>query len=249
MRRSGLALSASARKVRSVKLTLDGHALRTTAARGRWTAAVLPTAFADGDAHTLLITVKPRKGRARTMTETIKTAACATRYTAGQWRTKVGTGLRLRVDSRTALTSVTFPLPAALAKRGALKPAKGLGRLRIVQSGGVRTILQLGAAGSAEGRAARGSGARISVGARQRPPDHRARPAGGDRDRRDHAVPPRRAAAAQQAAPDGGHDRRGRAGQAPDQAPAGHRTLKGVLPVRVVGGRRAPVLTRRGVPM
>jgi hypothetical protein len=147
----GLALSASARKVRSVKLTLDGHALRTRSARGRWTASVLPTAFADGDIHTLLITVKPRKGRARTMTETIKTAACATRYTAGQWRTKTGTGLRLRVDSRTALTSVTFPLPAALAQRGALKPAKGLGRLRIVQAGGVRTILKLGAPGAPKG--------------------------------------------------------------------------------------------------
>ena len=147
----GLAVSASKRKVHSVKLTLDGHALRTGAARGRWTAAVSPATFADGDTHTLLVIVKPRKGAAHTMTETITTAACATRYTAGQWRTTVGTGLRLRVDSRTALNSVTFPLPAVLAKRGALKPAKGLGRLRIVQSGGVRTILNLGAKGAPKG--------------------------------------------------------------------------------------------------
>ena len=147
----GLALSAPARKIRAVKLQLDGRALRTSGRRGRWTATVAPKAFADGDVHTLLVTATPRKGAARTMTETIRTAPCATRYTAGQWRTNVGTGLRLRVDSRTALSSVTFPLPAALAGKGALKPRKGLGRLRIVQAGGVRTILQLGTAKAAAG--------------------------------------------------------------------------------------------------
>ncbi len=147
----GLALSAPARKIRSVKLQLDGRALRTSGRRGRWTATVAPKAFSDGDTHTLLVTATPRRGAARTMTETIRTAPCATRYTAGQWRTNVGTGLRLRVDSRTPLSSVTFPLPAALAGRGALKPRKGLGRLRIVQAGGVRTILQLGAAKAASG--------------------------------------------------------------------------------------------------
>ncbi len=134
-----------------MKLQLDGRALRTSGRRGRWTASVAPKAFADGDTHTLLVTATPRRGAARTMTETIRTAPCATRYTAGEWRTNVGTGLRLRVDSRTALSSVTFPLPASLAGRGALKPRKGLGRLRIVQAGGARTILQLGTAKAARG--------------------------------------------------------------------------------------------------
>ena len=147
----GLALTAPARKIRSVKLQLDGRALRTSGGRGRWTASVAPKAFADGDVHTLLVTATPRKGAARTMTETIRTAACATRYTAGQWRTNVGTGLRLRVDSRTALSSAAFPLPASLAGKGALTARKGIGRLRIVQSGGKRTILQLGAAKAAKG--------------------------------------------------------------------------------------------------
>ena len=121
----GLALSAPARKIRSVKLQLDGRALRTSGGRGRWTASVAPKAFSDGDVHTLLVTATPRKGAARTMTETIRTAACATRYTAGQWRTNVGTGLRLRVDSRTALGSVTFPLPASLAGGDALTGPQG----------------------------------------------------------------------------------------------------------------------------
>ncbi len=147
----GLALTAPARKIRSVKLQLDGRALRTSGGRGRWTASVAPKAFADGDVHTLLVTATPRKGAARTMTETIRTARCATRYTAGQWRTNVGTGLRLRVDSRSALGSVAFPLPATLAGRGALTARKGIGRLRIVQAGGKRTILQLGTAKAAKG--------------------------------------------------------------------------------------------------
>ena len=147
----GLALSAPARKIRSVKLQLDGRALRTTGGRGRWTASVAPKAFSDGDVHTLVVTATPRRGAARTMTETIRTAACATRYTAGQWKTTVGTGLRLRVDSRTAVDSVSFPLPASLAAGDTLTPRKGLGRLRIVQAGGTRTILQLGAAKAAKG--------------------------------------------------------------------------------------------------
>jgi hypothetical protein len=109
---------------------------------------VSPKAFSDGDLHTLLITARPRKGAPRTMTETIRTAPCATRFTAGEWRTNVGTGLRLRVDSRSPVAGAAFPLPASLAGKGALKPRKGLGRLRYVQAGGRRTILQLGATGA-----------------------------------------------------------------------------------------------------
>ncbi len=101
----GVGLTGPARKIRSVKLTLDGHALRTSAKRGAWSATVLPKVVRRAATPThSLIAVKLRKGTTRTLTETVKTAACATRYTAGQWKTNVGTGLRLRVDSRTAIT-------------------------------------------------------------------------------------------------------------------------------------------------
>jgi len=146
-----LALTAPARKVAKVTLMLDGRALRTTGSRGRWVANVVPSAFADGDTHELLVQVKPRRGAVRTMNETIRTAACATRFTAGQWKTNVGTGLRVRVDSRTALQTATFPLPRALANARMLRPQKGLGRLRIVVAGGTRTIHQLGAVKAAKG--------------------------------------------------------------------------------------------------
>ena len=208
--------------------------------------------FAVGDTHALLITVQLRKGGARTLTETIKTAACATRYTAGQWKTNVGTGLRLRVDSRTALSSVTFPLTAKLAGHGALKAQKGLGRLRFVQAGGVRTILQLGATkGAPKGVLLPAATPRRTVRRRQWKHDHRSGPPGRRRDRRAHALPPRRQAAAGEAAPDGSrHRARGRPGQAQDQASARHWPLTHTSAgARRLGGGRAPVTTFLLLPM
>ncbi len=53
----------------------------------------------------LRITVTPPKGKAQALTATLRCARCATRFTAGQWRTAKGTGLRLRLDSRSPVAA------------------------------------------------------------------------------------------------------------------------------------------------
>ncbi|HVP03108.1 MAG TPA: hypothetical protein VMT10_11105 [Solirubrobacteraceae bacterium] len=135
-------------QVRSAKFYLDGHLL-AVAGKGPWTVSLAPKALAGASKHTLSVVVRPLKGSARKMTETMRTVPCAARFTAGQWRTAKGTGLRLRVDSRSAVTKVVFPLPAALVSPAALAPRPGLGRLRVITQGGQRRMLPLAAAASA----------------------------------------------------------------------------------------------------
>ncbi len=72
----------------------------------------------------VLVGVRPRRvafGRRgaarRVLRATLRVAACATRFTARQYRTTSGSALRLRIDSRTATTAATFALPAAVTAR------------------------------------------------------------------------------------------------------------------------------------
>ena len=64
--------------------------------------------------HTLSTAVRGRRGAAKTVALTLQTLPCQTLFTAQRWRTTAGAGLRLRVDSRTALTQLSFAVPAAL---------------------------------------------------------------------------------------------------------------------------------------
>jgi hypothetical protein len=159
-------LDTPAGKMRGARLTLDGRpvsARRATgamaggklAADARLGLSILPAALARTAKHLLKVVVTPKAGRPRTVTATLKSAACLTRFSAGRWSTKTGAGLRLRIDSRSALTGVTYSLPPAYAK--AFAKVKGpLGRLRVIARTGSRiTSLtgtgKLGAAASAAG--------------------------------------------------------------------------------------------------
>jgi hypothetical protein len=120
--------------LRSVRYTLDGRTVRA-AARSPYQLLLTPSALRPGR-HTLIARLRPRTGRTRTLKTTLRVAPCATRFTARQYRTTLGTGIRLRVDSRTAMSAVTFSLPSAITKGLAL--GKPSGRIRVVTSAGRR---------------------------------------------------------------------------------------------------------------
>jgi hypothetical protein len=120
--------------LRGVRYTLDGRGQRS-GRRAPYNLALAPSALAPGR-HMLVARLRPRTGRTRTLTTTLRVAGCATRFTARQYRTTGGTGMRLRVDSRTATSSVVFTLPSALTRGLALGTPSG--RIRIVTRSGRR---------------------------------------------------------------------------------------------------------------
>jgi hypothetical protein len=120
--------------LRSVRYTLHGRALRS-GRRAPYTLALAPSALKPGR-HVLVARLRPRTGRARTLKTTLRVAGCATRFTARQYRTTGGTGIRLRVDSRTATSSVVFTLPSAITRGLAVGTPSG--RVRIVNRSGRR---------------------------------------------------------------------------------------------------------------
>jgi hypothetical protein len=131
--------------LRSVRYTLDGRAVRAGAG-SPYRLALAPASLKPGR-HMLAATLRPARGTTRVLRATLRVAACATRFVARQYRTTAGTGLRLRVDSRTATGSVTFTVPAAVARGLALgRPA---GRIRIVTPAGRRQFSLTPARGSA----------------------------------------------------------------------------------------------------
>ncbi len=125
----------SVAKIRSVRFYLDGRVVRATGA-GPWTVSLSPKSLATASRHKLTVVIQPVVGGSHRVTEPMRSVPCAARFSAGEWRTKAGTGLRLRVDSRSALRRVAFPLPAALVSPRALAPRAGLGRLRVVVRAG-----------------------------------------------------------------------------------------------------------------
>ncbi|MCU0313483.1 MAG: hypothetical protein MUC84_05405, partial [Solirubrobacteraceae bacterium] len=150
-------LSAPAERTRRVSFRLDGRRLQVTG-RGEWKVSVTPQALATAGRHRLAIITTPTVGRPSRMTEVVTTVPCTMRYTAGMWRTNVGTGMRLRVDSRRSLRRLAFRLPSALVSGRALQAQTGLGRLRIVQEGGRSTMMTLGGASGASGVLLSGTG-------------------------------------------------------------------------------------------
>jgi hypothetical protein len=134
--------------LRSVRYTLDGRAVRA-AAGSPYRLALAPATLKPGR-HVLAATLRPSRGATRVLRATLRVAACATRFAARQYRTTAGTGLRLRVDSRTATGSVTFTVPAAIARGLALgRPA---GRIRVVTPAGRRQFALTPARGSTPAR-------------------------------------------------------------------------------------------------
>ena len=120
--------------LRGVRYTLDGRALRA-ATRAPYTLRLAPAALKPGR-HVLAASLRPSRGRARVLRTTLRVAACATRFTARQYRTTSGSALRLRIDSRTATTAATFALPAAVTR--ALGLGTPAGRIRVVTPAGAR---------------------------------------------------------------------------------------------------------------
>jgi hypothetical protein len=132
--------------LRGVTYTLDGRRI-AAAARAPYLARLRPASLAPGS-HALAARLRPAGGRARTLRTTLRVAPCANLFTTRQWRTTAGSALRLRVDSRTTLGSVTFTVPAALAR--GLATGQPSGRVRFVaQTGGRQFTLTAGRAGKA----------------------------------------------------------------------------------------------------
>jgi hypothetical protein len=124
------------RGLRRIAYRLDDRGMG--AGRGAAHALALSPADLSRGRHTLAVTLRPSSGRARTLRMTLRVAACATRFTVRQYRTAAGSGLRLRIDSRTPMSGMTFTLPRAVARGlGLGRPA---GRLAIVTPGGRRLL-------------------------------------------------------------------------------------------------------------
>jgi Protein of unknown function (DUF3344)/Ig domain of plant-specific actin-binding protein len=98
---------------RSVRYAIDGRDV--AASRGaRHPGTLTPAQLGKVGAHTLRTTLRGRRGGPRTVVLKLTTQPCQTLFTAQRWRTTAGTGLRLRVDSRTALRQLSFAVPSAL---------------------------------------------------------------------------------------------------------------------------------------
>ena len=99
--------------MKAVSYRLDGRPL--AGGRGaRHIAGITAAQLGRVGSHTLATRLVPRRGHAKTVVISLKTVACGTVFSAQRWRTTAGTGLRLRVDARTALRRIAFAVPAAL---------------------------------------------------------------------------------------------------------------------------------------
>jgi hypothetical protein len=125
-------------RARSVRYVLDGRAIG--AGRGsRHPATLSPLQLGKVGKHTLKTAVRGVRGRAGTVALTLRTVPCQTLFTAQRWRTTAGAGLRLRIDSRTALTKLSFTVPAALLPKQTAKP-RAAGFIRLYVGGRVKPV-------------------------------------------------------------------------------------------------------------
>jgi hypothetical protein len=125
---------AKTKRVR-IRYMLDGRKLRV-GRKPRYTAAIAPSKLQRIGIHKLTATVTRRgKGKhAKPIVLNLKTVSCRTLFTAQRWRTTAGAGLRLRIDSRTALSRLTFKVPAALLPRQTVKK-RTVGFMRVFVAG------------------------------------------------------------------------------------------------------------------
>ena len=114
--------------LRSVRYTLDGRVV-TGRRSGDHRLRLGPSRLAPGT-HVLRARLRLRGGTTRTLRRTLRVSVCRSRFTAVQYRTTTGTGIRLRVDTAIAASAATFRVPAAIAKR--LSRGTPAGRIRVV---------------------------------------------------------------------------------------------------------------------
>ncbi len=100
-------------KAKRVSYQLDGRPIGA-GKDPRHSATLTPAQLGKVGVHTLSTAVRGLRGAAKTVALTLQTQPCQTLFTAQRWRTTAGAGLRLRVDSRTALTQLSFKVPGAL---------------------------------------------------------------------------------------------------------------------------------------
>jgi hypothetical protein len=123
---------------KSVRYLFDGRLL--TAGRGsRHPATLTPSQLGKVGTHTLKTTVRGRRGAAKTLSLTLRTAPCQMLFTAQRWRTTAGAALRLRIDSRTALTQLSFAVPSALLPGQAAK-RRPAGFIRLYVAGKAKPV-------------------------------------------------------------------------------------------------------------
>jgi hypothetical protein len=128
-------------RVRSMAYLLDRHTV-ARARTSRYTLTLSPAQLARTARHVVAIRIKPRKGPAHRMTLKIRTAPCANVLSAFQWKTGTGTGLRLRVDSRTALQRAAFAVRSAMLPK-AKDAGHAIGHVRIFLAGGKKISFTL----------------------------------------------------------------------------------------------------------
>ncbi len=147
-------VTVDARGLRSVRYALDGRA-RKAPAHAPYLLKLAPAQLAPGT-HALVTTITPRSGKVRTLTSRLRVVPCRTLLSAAQWRTTAGSGLRVRLDSRAAIASASFKIPAVLAQRlAAGRPASSM---RVGLPGGKRLKVTLKA-----GVGTSGGGTSVSV--------------------------------------------------------------------------------------
>ena len=209
-------------KAKKVTYKLDGRKLKSKR-KGRWNAVITPQKLQRIGVHKLVATVKGKKKKAKkVLSLKLTTVTCRTLFTAQRWRTFSGAGLRLRIDSRSAMEGISFKVPGVLLPRQ-VKAKRTIGFMRVFVAGesrrrryslklapkGKKTLLVRGA-GKPTVKLGKG---KITVG----------RPARARRGGRAHDVPPqegRRRPEAQRLQAEGAHRAHGPDAEGPHQAPA-----------------------------
>jgi hypothetical protein len=97
----------------SVRYRLDGRPVGARVGK-RHPATLTPRQLGKVGKHTLSTSVRGKGRRSRAVVLTLQTVPCQTLFTAQRWRTTAGAGLRLRIDSRSALKKLSFKVPSAL---------------------------------------------------------------------------------------------------------------------------------------
>jgi hypothetical protein len=105
-------------------------------------ATIAPATLRGAGTHVLQLRLTAPGAKPRTVTARLRSASCATRFTARGRAVATGSALALRVDSRTAVARVAFSVPRTVALRGGATP-RAAGRLRFVVAGGRSRTLRL----------------------------------------------------------------------------------------------------------
>ena len=125
-------------KAKGVSYRLDGRAIG--AVKGpRYGATLTPAQLGKVGLHTVTTAVRGRRGAAKTVVLTLQTQPCQMRFTAQRWRTTAGAGLRLRIDSRTALSQLAFTVPRALLPAQTAK-RRAVGFVRLYVGGRAKPL-------------------------------------------------------------------------------------------------------------